>query len=604
MTISRSGTGTFQVSGSTNTLNLRWAKIYGRGTDDSITLNKHNIGGWAYLNMGAGNDTVTLASPGDYTLQLVGVETIKTNQASTTLTLRSDATTATDGSFTSITGGYGIQNITFTGASLNSTISLGDLSDKVTLGTVHWVYNKSGSTVIAYDLSSSYTVTLASDIETLNVASADVSTSGLTSAALVLPETGAVDISSLTLSGVDIVTFNSGGNNLTLTATQIADLATFTGGAGTDQVTLIAAASIDLTSTTTTSIESINGSSGADTIVDNGDAHAINGNADDDIITGAGGADTIDGGEGNDTFVYSGTAALLSSNAVIDLVDGGTGTADAIQLTGATTIAAADLLARITNVEKITAAATTGVISITATAAAGTFTGTSFTTIDLSGDTDSTGTNVVSLTGATGISTVTGSSGIDQITFGASATTATVTGGAGVDVFTLGANTITVAYSGSGDIAGNNTIGGFTIGTDKLAFAASYVTGSSAGTLAATDYMEVSAASNANAATEATNIATAINAVANKATANVIVLLDSDGGALALDATSIDAGVVASDLVGSGFVLAIEDDAALTTAKLYYDSDFNAAGITLVGTITLSADFALANISQSNFLIV
>jgi hypothetical protein len=48
------------------------------------------------------------------------------------------------------------------------------------------------------------------------------------------------------------------------------------------------------------------------------------------------------------------------------------------------------LLARITNVEQITAGATTGVISITATAADGTFTSTLVDTIDLSGDTNKT----------------------------------------------------------------------------------------------------------------------------------------------------------------------------------------------------------------------
>jgi hypothetical protein len=332
----------------------------------------------------------------------------------------------------------------------------------------------------------------------------------------------------------------------------------------------------------------------------------IAGGAGADIITGGVGIDVLTGGAGADVFVYSGTAQLISSNAIIDSVNGGDGSTDAIRLDGATTAGATDLFARITNVEQITAGATDGVLSITATASDNTFANTQFNTIDFSGDTNTTGTNVISLTGATGISTVTGGAGVEQVTLGAAATAATVTGGGGIDEIALGTgNNHVVAYATTADNAGNNTITGFTVGNDRLAFATAFVTGSAAGNLTAAEYMEVSAASNADAATEATNIATAINAIANRATASVIVLLDSDSGAQALDATSIAAGTLASDLVGSGYVLAIADDQALTAATLYYDADFNTAGgLTLVGTITLSANFGLGNISESNFLII
>lgn len=442
MTISKTGSAAFQVAGSSNTLNLRWSKVNGRGTDDNITLSKKNIGGWGYINMGGGTDVVTLGAAGDYTLQLVGVETIKTTQDLTTLTLRSDATTATDGSFTSITAGYGVQNITFTTATRDNTVSLGDLSDKVTLTSASWVYNKSGTSVVAYDTASSYKVTLASDVETLNVASTDISTSGMTDTVLVLPSSGSVDISTITLVTVDSVSFNDGGNSLTLTDAQVADIATFTGGAGTDQITLSAAGSIDLTSVTTTSIDSINGSSGADTIVGNSAANVINGLGDNDTITAAGGADTIAGGDGSDTFVYKLTADLFSSQAVVDSLTGGDGTDVLLVGTVGTAFAIAnnDLWTRASTVETIKSVANTSAVTIrldvTAEVAG-------VRTVDLSDAITSTGNIVdvsefvtagVTIIGGAAATTLTGGGGADSITGGAGADT--ITGGAGNDTLT------------------------------------------------------------------------------------------------------------------------------------------------------------------------
>jgi hypothetical protein len=189
------------------------------------------------------------------------------------------------------------------------------------------------------------------------------------------------------------------------------------------------------------------------TIVGTSNADQITGGDGVDIITGGTGVDVMSGGGGNDIFVNAGGGEFFTASAAIDLIDGGAGTADAIRLEGATTLAATDLLARITNVEQITASATTGVISITATANAGgsTFTGTQFNTIDLSGDTNATGDNVVSITGITGITSITGSAGKDTITLGTAAVAATVTGGAGIDVLTVLATT-TVVYA-NGDAA-------------------------------------------------------------------------------------------------------------------------------------------------------
>jgi hypothetical protein len=175
-------------------------------------------------------------------------------------------------------------------------------------------------------------------------------------------------------------------------------------------------------------------------------------------------------------------------------VDGGAGTADAIRLDGATTIAAADLLTRLDNVEQITAGATTGIISITATAVAGTFTGTVFDTIDLSGDTNATGANVVSITGVTGITTIKGGAGVETVTLGAAAVAATVTAGGGADVLSLGnalGATVVIGTADTGaTYATADNITGFTTNVDTLSLgtagtAANFATANGAATEAA-----------------------------------------------------------------------------------------------------------------------
>jgi len=364
---------------------------------------------------------------------------------------------------------------------------------------------------------------------------------------------------------------------------------------------------IDMSGITGTFGADITARAAGSSIVGTGNADVISGGAGVDTITGGVGIDAMTGGAGDDIFIIVGSAQAVTGNAAIDQIDGGAGTGDELRLSTATTIAATDVLTRITNVEKITSDANAGIISLTLSTASQA--GTSFTTVDLSGDTDATADNVINLANGgavTGITAVTGGAGIETITLGAVSNAATLIGGGGVDVFALAAtNNATVGYAAAADVATNNTIGGFTIGSDFLAFAAALVTGSAAGTLVAADYLETGAAAHATAATEATNIATAIDAVANVATANIIVLLDTEAGTEVLDATSIAAGTLASGLLGSGFVLAVESDDALTTAILYFDADFNAAGgLIVVGTITLSAAFDITAISQANFTII
>jgi hypothetical protein len=344
-------------------------------------------------------------------------------------------------------------------------------------------------------------------------------------------------------------------------------------------------------------------------IVATANADQITGGAGVDTITGGAGADVMNGGDGNDIFIIIGTAQAAAGNAAIDLIDGGVGTGDELRLSTATTIAATDVLTRITNVEKITSDANAGIVSLTLTTAG--LAGTSFTIVDLSGDTDATSNNVVDLTNgnaATGITAVTGGAGIETITLGTTATAATLTGGGGVDVFVLtSANNATVAYAAAADIAGNNTIGGFTAGSDKLAFGSALVTGAAAGALTAAQYAETAVTSTAG--DDSAAVGNALNLLGTIATAKVFVIADGDGGAQTLSLAELDAGLTASNAVGSGFVLAVLDDAAGTAVTLYYDPDFNATGtgagtagqLILVGTITASAGVTIAGLAATDF---
>jgi hypothetical protein len=148
----------------------------------------------------------------------------------------------------------------------------------------------------------------------------------------------------------------------------------------------------------------------------------------------------LTGGLGDDVYVYSGTADLVAANAVIDTITetlgGGT---DAIRLDGATTLVAADNLDRASNIESITASATDGVLSLQLHADAF---ADGFRTVDLSGDTNALGANVIDIAAVTGIGatgmTLTGSAGVDTIT-SAAASAVTIQGGGGADVITLGA---------------------------------------------------------------------------------------------------------------------------------------------------------------------
>ena len=408
------------------------------GTADTLTFNLNNTGGVTGTTLTAdGVETITLNSSTTVASTAMGIAIADNNANSVGI---------------SLTGGIASQTLTFvsTGipSNVNALTAASTYANSITMA--------SGSRVGTTAMS----ITGGAGADSLIMRNANDTMSGGsgTDTLVITANFGlggiGVDLSSST---DQVFSYNGSANAATQTLFENVDLSGITGNFGSDITGRATASSV---MTGTANADQIAGGTAADT------------------ITGGTGIDTLNGGDGNDTFVYSGTAALVANNAVIDLVDGGAGTADAIRLDGETTIASTDLLARITNVERITASATTGAISITATNAAGTFTSTSFNTIDLSGDTNNGGTNVVSITGVTGISTITGSAGVDQITLGAGAIATTVTGGAGADTLSI-SNTTQTTVADSDGIA--ITVQGSTVSliTTTTALTATTITGGS-----------------------------------------------------------------------------------------------------------------------------
>ena len=138
------------------------------------------------------------------------------------------------------------------------------------------------------------------------------------------------------------------------------------------------------------------------------------------------------GGAGDDVFVYQTTASLFVSSVLVDSVTGGSGT-DTIQIDNqdaAFTIASDDSFTGMGAVESITAKASDQVISITLHDDAS---DAGIAAVDLSGDTDTTGDNVIDISAESSVGMIlTGSAGIDTITGGSG--NDAMTGGAGADI--------------------------------------------------------------------------------------------------------------------------------------------------------------------------
>lgn len=361
---------------------------------------------------------------------------------------------------------------------------------------------------------------------------------------------------------------------------------------------------------------------GAQTIIGSATgSNSIVGGSGSDQITGGALTDTLNGGNGDDVFQYSSDTLFIDgSNAVIDSIDGGAGIADSILFTAtAAGITLVDTTSRITNVEKITTVANSSQISIIFTQA---LTG-GFTTIDLSGDTNATGTNVVSSSGNNGISTIIGSAGIDAITLGAAAPATTITGGLGADTLALASGTtatvsdvdgiaVTITTGATlttiGALVATSITGGTGVDTITLAGAVSNVATITGGTgldvinlgASHTGGVKVNLAAVAADADTITNFVVGTDKIV--LTKAVFANLAGTTGAVTLGTDF--ASTTTAAMTGAAIATATNAEHVVfdqTTNKLYYNSDGPTAGgfteiATLVGVTTglAATDFIIA----------
>jgi hypothetical protein len=354
--------------------------------------------------------------------------------------------------------------------------------------------------------------------------------------------------------------------------------------------------------------------SGTFTINGGSGINQITGGDNADIISGGDAADILAGGDGNDTFVITALSDLTDgSNAVEDTIDGGNGSADKLAFSGGVTLTSSDdFSTKVSNVEQLTANGAQST-AISLTLHADFVTDTSLVIIDLSADTNASGTNVIdtsNLATTTAI-TITGSAGVDTITVDSDSADI-IKGGAGVDVIDLTGGTaadaidFTGAHSGTGNY---DTVANFIVGSDLIRLDGSATTATTASSVAAVIEDEATAALNATGATY--DLAAALSADTNSLD---LVTLDTDVLAnianADLDATSTindgtellkalvtagagnTAGSITIDNAGDKFYILTDDG---TDSYLYF-VDSGADALITADEIQLVADFDNATI--------
>ena len=210
----------------------------------------------------------------------------------------------------------------------------------------------------------------------------------------------------------------------------------------------------------------VRGSAGADVITGSASRDMLHGGAGNDTLNGGGGNDSLyggagndrlDGGPGSDSYIYA-SLAEFSGDLIFDtsnvdnsltFSNGNTDISGSITLTGAN-------FANSAGISSIAIRNSAANNSITLD---GQGQAASITSIDLSGDTNTTGTNTVNLSASTRPAVVTGSPGTDVIAGGAGADVIlgrdandTITGGNGADTIVGGAGSDQID-AGSGDNA-------------------------------------------------------------------------------------------------------------------------------------------------------
>lgn len=166
----------WRLSGNETLTTAGWRYIYGSSnwTNDTVTLAampSARPGEVGYINLGLGTDTLIFAKNGNYVLNVLNTEVIKAARANTSVNVKFTQANGftTDGSLLSIKLDVGHQDLVYTGATLNSTLSMGQGYDQVFFnGTAdfdkYWTFiRQSKGQLDAYNLYSGYKVRLQDD---------------------------------------------------------------------------------------------------------------------------------------------------------------------------------------------------------------------------------------------------------------------------------------------------------------------------------------------------------------------------------------------------------------------------------------------------------
>ncbi|WP_173012727.1 DUF4347 domain-containing protein, partial [Niveispirillum sp. SYP-B3756] len=409
----------------------------------------------------------------------------------TTLTLSGSTATIGDGDALQISAGAKTLTIAGTGGGgivLAGSAVISDLNNQ--------------SITVSAPISGTGSLTKASD-GALTLSGINTYTGGTTlnggtltlSGGSALADSGAVNVTGGTLvlgASETIGTLDSSGGTLTLAGnTLTVSGVTLDAGAmvrsSNDTGLLTTSNATGTAITGTSSDDSITGFTGSDTLT-GGDGN--------DTLTGGDGnatADTLVGGNGDDVFVYTSSALLTDGgNSFIDSIDGGAGT-DTLLFTPTAVFtfgSSLDWSSRISGIERVAFGATSSTINMTLNANAY---AEGLRVIDLSGDTNATGTGNVILNRITGGGmTVIGSAGTDSIVGGSGGDS--LSGGAGNDTVNGGLGNDTISAG-----AGTDSITGG-VGNDLFVGSVSDLNGDTITDLAAGDAIQLSGISGLTAA--------------------------------------------------------------------------------------------------------
>jgi len=381
--------------------------ISGNAGHDSITAAAGND----IVDGGAGNDTIV----GDG-----GTDSLSGGDGDDTF----NVTTTTDfiglSAVETVAGGAGNDNLQFSQTATAISLVAADLAAISSIETIT-INGTSG----AGSITLSDAVYTANGVATLRIVDGDLTTAAgtLTVDAAALTGTNAIHVTANTATGInDTLTGGAGADTFVFSTTAgLESTDTVVGGAGTDVISLTATAAVtanltgvrtvesivttgnggdvsitvgsdstiaatgtltvDASSvtnsaydllydgsaeTTSTTVQSVTGTAGDDTITGGSGNDVIVGGDGADSITGGAGIDNLSGGAGNDRFVVATTGTGFVSLSAAETVSGGTGTDTLEFAAGIVTIAVSDL-AGLSSIEEIEIQNTTQVASLTLT---------------------------------------------------------------------------------------------------------------------------------------------------------------------------------------------------------------------------------------------